>query len=213
MNVSAVAAVLVVASYLLGSVPTGLLVARARGIDIRGVGSGNIGATNVARSLGKKLGLVVLVLDALKGATPVLLAISLGFDQPAEEIADRWVEYSASLAPWVIPAVGVAAIAGHCFPPWLRFRGGKGVATSWGVFLAVDPMMAAIATVIFAALYAAFRLASIASLSGALAMPTLLWLGGRDDPVVALGIVCAAIIAAKHSSNIGRLLRREEHKV
>src|SRR5215467_4882779 len=101
----------VVGSYLVGSIPTGLLIARARGIDIRSVGSGNIGATNVARALGKKVGLLVLFLDALKGFLPTFAATRTDFSDA------------------VVAAVGLAAIVGHVLPVWLRFRGGKGVAT------------------------------------------------------------------------------------
>src|SRR5262249_23957567 len=112
----------VLAGYLVGTLPTGLLVARARGVDIRTVGSGNIGATNVARALGKKLGGLVLAVDALKGFLPTFLAARAG------------------LAPEIVAAVGLATILGHIFPLWLRFRGGKGVATGLGVFLAVAPV-------------------------------------------------------------------------
>jgi len=190
---------MVVVSYLVGSFPTGVLVARARGIDIRAVGSGNIGATNVARSLSKKLGLLVLILDAFKGALPVLVTLAL--DLPSE------------VDPFVLTLVGVAAMAGHCFPPWLGFRGGKGVATSWGVFLAADPILASSAAVIFAVVYAGFRIASLGSLVATLSLPVLMWVTGRSDALVTLAIACGAIIVAKHRGNIRRLLRRQEHRV
>lgn len=193
------AAALVVVAYFVGSFPTGVVFARARGIDIQAVGSGNIGATNVARSLGKKLGVVVLFLDAFKGALPVLVVLALDLDERVD--------------PFVVTATGVAAMAGHCFSIWLGFRGGKGVATSWGVFVAVDPVMGGIAAVIFALLYAAFRVASIGSLAAATALPAIMWLTHRSDAVVTLAIACAVIIAFKHRGNIRRLVQGEENKV
>src|SRR5688500_11562142 len=116
----------VVGSYLAGSIPFGLVVARARGVDIRAVGSKNIGATNVARALGKKLGALVLFLDALKGLLPTLVA-----------------RHALHLDDNLVALVGLAAILGHVFPVWLRFRGGKGVATALGVFAALTPVAAA----------------------------------------------------------------------
>ena len=193
------AAALVVVAYFVGSFPTGFVMARARGVDIRAVGSGNIGATNVARSLGKKLGVVVLFLDAFKGALPVVVALVLDFDERVD--------------PFVVTAAGVAAMSGHCFSPWLGFHGGKGVATSWGVFLAVDPLMGGVAAVIFALVYAAFRVASLGSLAAATSLPAIMWLFGRSDAVVTLAIACAVIIAFKHRGNVRRLVRGEEHKV
>ena len=199
MNDTTMAGALVAGAYLLGSVPFGLVLGRLRGVDVRTVGSGNIGATNVARSLGKRLGLLVLVLDALKGALPLL--------------ALRWLDLAARTSPFLVTACGLAAICGHCFPVWLRFRGGKGVATSLGVFLAVSPAATGIAVVIFAVLYAAFRIVSIGSLAAALAFPVLLWLFGRPVAEIALSAAVLAIILLKHRGNIGRLLRREESKV
>jgi acyl phosphate:glycerol-3-phosphate acyltransferase len=197
MSGHALAAALVAASYLLGSVPFGFLLARTRGIDIRATGSGNIGATNVSRSLGKRLGALVLALDALKGALPIVAVRGLGLDQ--------------SVDPFVLTACGVAAISGHCFPVWLRFRGGKGVATTFGVFLAVDPLSMGLCMALFAALYAIFRVASVGSLAAALTLPALMWALDRPDEAVILAIISSAIIVIKHRANIGRLLRGEEH--
>lgn len=193
------ASAVVAGAYLLGSVPFGLLLGRLRGVDVRTVGSGNIGATNVARSLGKRLGLLVLLLDALKGALPMLVL--------------RWLDLAARTSPFLVTACGLAAVCGHCFPVWLRFRGGKGVATSLGVFLAVAPAVTGIAVAIFAALYAAFRIVSIGSLAAALAFPALMWLLHRPVAEIALSVAVLAIILIKHRGNIGRLLRREESKV
>lgn len=194
MSDVALATALVAGAYLLGSIPFGLILARRRGVDVRQVGSGNIGATNVARSLGKKLGLVVLVLDVAKGAVPVLALGALPL----------------AAHPWLVTAVGVAPILGHCFPVWLRLHGGKGVATALGVFLALAPAVAGMAVALFAALYATFRVVSLGSMSAGVAVPVLLWATGRPAPEVTLGVVGAAIILVQHRQNIRRLLRRAE---
>lgn len=197
MNILVV--VVVFFSYVVGSIPTGFLFARARGIDIRAMGSGNIGATNVSRSLGKKLGLVVLVLDALKGALPVLAARGLGLDHSA--------------GPFVITACGLAAICGHCFPVWLGFRGGKGVATSFGVFLAVDPPIIGLCVAVFAVMYALFRIASLGSLVSAIALPVLMWAFHRSSAVLTLAMASTVIVVVKHRANISRLLHGEEGRI
>jgi acyl phosphate:glycerol-3-phosphate acyltransferase len=199
MDDRVLAGLVIAGAYFLGSIPFGLVLARARGVDIRGVGSGNIGATNVARNLGKRLGLVVLLLDALKGIVPMLVL--------------SWLDLAARVHPLVLTACGVAAIAGHCFPVWLRFRGGKGVATALGVFLAVDPALVGLAAAVFAAVYAFFRIVSVGSLAAALSFLALQWLFQRPPAELALGIAVTAIIVLKHRGNIGRLIRREEHRV
>ncbi len=193
------ALVVVATAYLAGSIPFGLVIARARGVDIRSLGSGNIGATNVARNLGKKLGLVVLLTDALKGALPMLAA--------------RWLALDAKVSPYLYVAVGLAAVLGHCFPIWLRFRGGKGVATALGVFLVVDPLAAAISIGIFAATYAAFRIAAIGSLVATLAFPGLLWLRNHSTSHLVLALLIALVIIVQHRDNLRRLRRGEEPKV
>lgn len=190
---------LVVAAYFMGSIPFGYLLGKRLGVDVRSVGSGNIGATNVARSLGKKFGVLVLILDACKGALPTIVARVLF------ERGELAVEYLA--------AVALAAIIGHCYPVWLRFRGGKGVATSLGVFLVIDPVVAGIGVIIFAGLYGAFRLASVGSVVAAVAFPLLLWVADRDPALVQLGIAGAIIIVYKHRGNILRILQGEENKV
>ncbi len=190
---------LVVLSYFMGSIPFGLLIGKKMGVDVRGVGSGNIGATNVARNLGKKVGALVLLLDALKAAIPTFAA--------------KMLVSRGELSLEFLALVAIAAIIGHCYPVWLKFRGGKGVATSLGVFLVIDPSLAGIGVAIFAVLYLAFRTASIGSISAAVAFPVLLWLFERPLPLVQLGIVGAVIIVVKHRSNILRVFRGEENRV
>lgn len=194
MSDVALAIALVAGAYLLGSIPFGLILARRRGVDVRQVGSGNIGATNVARNLGKKLGLAVLVLDVAKGAIPVL--------------ALRWLPIETH--PLLVMAVGIAPILGHCFPVWLRLHGGKGVATALGVFLALEPAVAGLAVAVFALIYALFRVVSLGSMGASVAVPVLLWALGRPAPEVALGVMGAAVIVVQHRQNIRRLLRRAE---
>lgn len=196
MSDTVLAIAFIAGAYLLGSIPFGLILGRLRGVDVREVGSGNIGATNVARSLGKKLGLVVLVLDLAKGALPVLLLRRLGLD--------------ARVHPFLLTAVGMAPILGHCFPVWLRLRGGKGVATALGVFLAMDPAVTGMAALVFAVLYALFRVVSLGSMIATVSLATLLWLLDRPVPEVALGVLTAALILVQHRQNIRRLLRRAE---
>jgi glycerol-3-phosphate acyltransferase PlsY len=194
-----VAAVAVATGYLLGSIPFGVLFARAKGIDLQKAGSGNIGATNAARTLGKKIGVLVLLCDAGKGFAPAFIALRLWRDAP--------------YGPEVIAAVGLAAILGHVFPVWLKLRGGKGVATALGVFLALTPLAAGMAFVIYATVYVVWRISSIGSLSSASIMVPAIALLGHPMPFVWLAVAAWLVIVAKHKDNIRRLVRREEHKV
>jgi glycerol-3-phosphate acyltransferase PlsY len=192
---TAVPVAMIAGAYLLGSIPTGLLLARAKGVDIRAVGSGNIGATNVSRTLGKRLGVLVLVLDALKGLAPVLAARFL------------------HLGSEVMAAVGLAAILGHVFPVWLRFRGGKGVATALGVFTALTPLAAAAAVLIYLATVLVTRISSVGSLLAATGLLGAMVIAREPPPILLLGAAVWALILFRHRSNIRRLLRREEGKV
>lgn len=185
--------VLTAAAYLLGSVSFGLLAARRAGIDLRDAGSGNVGATNVGRVMGKRTGRIVLALDAAKGAGPALAAWgTLGLE-----------------SPWTA-AVGVAAVVGHCFPVWHGFRGGKGAATALGVMLALVPAAGAGAAIAYVALKRASRRASVGSLAGAAtgAAISLAILGDRPRTWMAVAIL--AVVVLRHAGNIGRLLRGEE---
>lgn len=181
------------AAYLLGSISFGLIAARRAGVDLRGEGSGNVGATNVGRVLGKRTGRLVLALDAAKGALPALTAWGLlGLDHP-----------------WTA-ATGAAAVVGHCFPIWHRLRGGKGAATSAGVMLALVWPAGLTAIVLYVVLKKVTRRASVGSLVGALAgaVTTWLWLGPTPRAYMAVGIL--AVVVLRHTSNIGRLIRGVE---
>ena len=179
--------------YLLGSIPFGLLLARLGGAgDIRAVGSGNIGATNVLRTGRRGLALATLLLDGGKGAAAALLAARYGPDM-------------------AVLAAGGAAL-GHCFPVWLRFRGGKGVATGLGVLLALAPAVGAAACLVWLAVAALFRYASLASLAAFAAAPLLaFWLADLQRAELA-GFV-AALVAFRHIPNIRRLVRGEESRI
>jgi acyl phosphate:glycerol-3-phosphate acyltransferase len=193
-----IAAGLVALGYLSGSIPFGLLLVRLfRGVDVREQGSGNIGATNVARVAGKGLGVAVLVLDALKGALPVLLA--------------RSVESPGSGVP---AAVGLAAFAGHVAPPWLGFKGGKGVATALGVVAVLAPRAALAGAVTYAVVLAVLRISSVGSLLAGVVAVAVAWLVPGTPPAsAALTSVLFAAMLWTHRGNIGRLLRRGEPRV
>lgn len=195
-------AIALAAGYLLGSVPTGFLVARSRGIDLRLVGSGNIGATNAMRVLGKGPGLLVLLVDAAKGALacllgPWLVATTVG----------------AAEADWPRIAAGVGAILGHNFTCWLRFKGGKGVATSAGALLVLMPAALGICLAMWVAVLAVSRIVSLASITAALALPVAVWALGYSGPLQAVALVLAVLAVHRHRSNIRRLWRGEEPRL
>jgi acyl phosphate:glycerol-3-phosphate acyltransferase len=197
--------VLVVVAYLLGSIPTGYLLVRLfRHEDIRSVGSGNIGATNVMRSGGKGLGAATFLLDVLKGAVAVLVAAWIA-PQFATGVPPRNVEALAA----------VVAVLGHMFPVWLKFKGGKGVATGFGVFLVAAPMAALAAIGVFAVILLITRYVSLASILGAASFPVFAWVlvrGDKPAPFVAAQMIVALLIIIKHHQNIGRLLTGTENR-
>jgi acyl phosphate:glycerol-3-phosphate acyltransferase len=191
----ALAAALIAGAYLVGAFPTGVLLARARGVDLRQVGSGNIGATNVGRALGKRWAILVLLVDAAKGAAPVLVARALG------------------LGPWVEAAGAVAAVVGHSYNIFLRGQGGKGVATSLGGALAISPPAAGVAFVLYVAIYLLFRISSLGSLSGIVSFPAALWLlGPRHPAYLAFAAAAAIVVLVRHRENLRRLVRGQELK-
>lgn len=187
--------VLVVFAYLLGSVPTGYILGSRAGIDIRKAGSGNVGATNVARVMGKRQGLVTLIADSMKGLIPVLIAVHLNLSMG-----------NASLA-------GVAAFLGHLYPIFLRFRGGKGVATALGVFLGLAPLATLVLTMIFIVGMLVTRIVSLSSMVAAAAAPLVLWFFSDSFAVIATGAFLAIMIVWRHRANIKRLVDGTEPKV
>ncbi len=189
-------------AYLLGSIPFGYLLVRVfRKEDIRATGSGNIGATNVARSGAKGLGIATLVLDTLKALAAVL-------------IAKHFAPGVAGLPSTLAVAAGVAAVIGHVFPIWLGFKGGKGVASALGVFLALAPYVALAALGIFILVVFTTRLVSLASIIAAITVPlfALILPPGRSSALVAGFSFIAILVILKHHANIARLLKGTEGK-
>jgi glycerol-3-phosphate acyltransferase PlsY len=192
------------AAYLLGSIPAGYLVGRAKGIDIRTVGSRNMGATNVLRVLGKGPGILVLLVDGLKGFA-----------------AAGWL-CSALLQPFTVPADqvlrvhivgGIFAVLGHNYTCWLKFKGGKGIATTAGAYFALAPVAVSIALALWIIVFLTTRYVSVASIAAAIALPTAVWL--TEDSVL-LGIVTTALgglAIYKHKGNIQRLLAGTESRI
>jgi len=182
----------VAGSYLAGSIPFGLFIAKlASGRDVRAIGSGNIGATNVARAAGRTAAVSTLLLDALKGFLPAFFA---------SKSAD-----SSSLGA----ACGVAAVVGHCFPVWLRFRGGKGVATGLGVTLALAPLAAMSGALAWALAYAIARISSVGSLAGSAAALLVAYATASRQALVAVAAI-VSIVAVRHRTNVRRLLSHQE---
>jgi glycerol-3-phosphate acyltransferase PlsY len=179
---------LVLASFLAGSIPFGVLIAKKRGVNIREQGSGNIGATNVARVMGIGPGLLVLTLDALKGAAAAILAAHIcGMD-------------------WVIAVAGFAAILGHCFSPFLGGKGGKGVATALGVFAVVSPALALVGIAVFLVVAGRTRVAALGSLSGIASATVYGFLTGAPLSVELTALATTLLLVYTHRSNISKLL-------
>jgi acyl phosphate:glycerol-3-phosphate acyltransferase len=217
--------IVAVVAYLLGSIPFGYILVRLfRGEDVRAIGSGNIGATNVARKA-PGLGAATLVLDAAKGFAAVYLASALYTAvSPYTAIVQNQPDLASELSAkhmWLqggfvlMALAAVFAILGHVFPVWLKFKGGKGVATGVGSFIALAPKAVLIVLVIFVAIVAAFRYISLGSIVATAAFPVFAWLLYRyqASPAVFAAMVCAsALIIAKHHQNIRRLLAGTEHR-
>jgi glycerol-3-phosphate acyltransferase PlsY len=200
-------ALLILVAYLLGSIPFGYLIVRAKsGGDVRATGSGGTGATNVTRTVGKGAGVLTLALDALKGVVAVLLA--------------RWL-----LAPnfginWWVAACALAVVAGHVFPVWLKFRGGKGVATGLGAFLCLAPLAVACAGVVFVVIVGATRYVSLGSIIATALLPLFVWMlyvrgdtSANFEPVALIALVGGLLIIFMHRANIVRLVRGSESKL
>lgn len=195
-----------VLSYLLGSIPTGFLVAKARGVDIRSVGSGNIGATNVFRMLGKPAGVLVMFVDVLKGSVAVLIAVRLigpSFSGVQGAQANEWYGVCA----------GVAAILGHNFTCWLSFKGGKGIATSAGVLLALVPWSLLIILAVWIVTLLLTRWVSLASVCASATLPFAAWMTGESFTMILITGGLAVLAIYKHRANIKRLLNGTESRI
>lgn len=188
-------------SYFIGSLPTGYLVARIfRGVDIRTVGSGSIGATNVRRLMGQGWAVFVTLVDMLKGALALLLTVE-----------------SASSAPWLLSLSALAAVLGHNYPVWLRFRGGKGVATTYGTMFFIWPYNSFAIVLMSGALWYAVmtstRYVSLASMVSLLALPAFFWMLDAPLPFILLALLLALLAMFRHRSNVSRLLEGRENPV
>jgi glycerol-3-phosphate acyltransferase PlsY len=209
----------IIGAYLLGSIPFGLLIAKAHGKDLRSIGSGNIGATNVSRALGRKWAYICFVLDVLKGMGPMLATLSfirpLSTQPQTEKVILLWL--------WL--AVGCAAILGHIFPIYVKFKGGKGVATSFGVALGLWPyytICASFAVVIWVVVVLVWRYVSLASICASISFPLVLILAiilrpGWDFislwPLLIAATVIPLMVIIRHRENIKRLLAGTENKI
>jgi acyl phosphate:glycerol-3-phosphate acyltransferase len=183
---------LILFGYLMGSVPVGFILGSRSGIDVRQAGSGNVGATNVARVVGKRQGILTLIADTAKGFLPVVIAMQL----------------EVSLAATIL--VGVAAFFGHLYPIFLKFKGGKGVATALGVFLAMAPMATLVLVAVFGVAVLTSRIVSLSSILTAFAAPIIFWLFAYPPLVVGMAAFIALAITWRHQSNIRRMLNGSE---
>ena len=227
--------------FLIGSIPFGLLIAKAGGVDIREHGSGNIGATNVFRIMGKGPGIACMTLDILKGLVPVILAVSLvrlegrnpvmaigalsEFSQPYPAAKQLYVQLIHVLT-------GMAAIVGHNYSPWIGFKGGKGIATTGGVIIGLMPFGAVIVLLVFAIVTFTTRYVSVGSITAAIALPVMTHLGARyhhidndktqptlweagvwNKPLFAFALLACVLAVWKHRSNIQRLMKGTESRI
>jgi acyl phosphate:glycerol-3-phosphate acyltransferase len=198
-------AALLTGSYLLGSIPFGYLAGRLAGIDIRQVGSGNVGATNVVRVLGKKYGYPVFALDVLKGFGPVKISMLIAAGLPQQ---------------WNSPEIfgilaAISSVLGHLYPPWLKFKGGKGVATSAGALLALTPVATLIGVAIWIVLFWLTGYVSLASMTAAIILPIVILVmrshdSNKGKPLVYSAVCVAVIVIWRHRSNLSRLIRGTE---
>jgi glycerol-3-phosphate acyltransferase PlsY len=196
-----------IGAYLLGSIPTGYLVARARGVDIRQAGSGNIGATNVLRVLGKPAGIVVLGTDALKGflACKVVSGLAHSFLSPPYQQVPESRETLAIVA-------GIAAILGHNYTCWLKFKGGKGIATTAGVLLALMPYALLTITIVWIVVTLTTRYVSLGSLAAAITLPFAAWAFAGSRRLIGVATIMTVLAVYKHKGNIRRLLNGTENR-
>ena len=202
MQNSIIVASWLVGAYLVGGIPFGFLIGKARGVDVRTVGSKNIGATNVFRTVGKKWGLIAFVCDVLKGLLPTLAA-----------------RHFAAEPSWLPLSVGVMCVVGHMLTPYMKFKGGKGVATAFGMLIGLAPALVGTAFALFALVFALSHYISLGSCSAAAFLMVAVWFpildtkGYRSIPQCMLVTLIAAFVIFKHRANIGRLLSGTESKI
>ena len=198
----------IIAAYLVGGIPFGFLIGKMRGVDVRTVGSKNIGATNVFRTVGKKWGVLAFACDVLKGLIPTLLAKQWALDPELPPDGS-----------WFPLVVGVMCVVGHMLTPYMKFRGGKGVATAFGMLLGLAPALVGTAFALFAVIFALSHYISLGSISAAAFLMVAVWFpilgteGWRNLPQCVLVTLMAAFVIFKHRANIGRLISGTESKI
>ncbi len=206
--------ILILLSFLIGSVPTGAIIARIKGVDLRKVGSGNIGATNVLRALGKEAALITLFGDIAKGLIPVIIARHLFLDIDIQVVhfagLDKFVTKPLILIEGI---AGLSAILGHNYSIFLKFKGGKGVATSIGVVLALSPHVAVITVTIWMFTLARSGYSSLSSLISFGLLPLSIYIADRSDEKIIIAFVIAILIFIRHIPNIKRLINGTENRV
>ena len=204
------------AAYLLGSIPFGFLVAKAKGIDIRAVGSGNIGATNAMRVLGKPVGIFVLLMDVLKGYAACAFLPPLIFNWLAPHFSGLFVYFQnepVELQTRFYVVAGIFAVLGHNYTCWLKFKGGKGIATTAGVYLALAPWAVLVAFAVFILAIAVTRYASVGSIAAAIALPATVWVMTPHNLFLGLVTTALGVLAIyKHKPNIQRLMAGTENR-
>ena len=200
-------------AYLLGSIPFGYLMAKAKGIDIRSVGSGNIGATNAMRVLGKPAGIFVLLMDALKGYAAVCLGVAVftKFQSASAESANHAAVMTQALNQGI--NAGIFAVLGHNYTCWLRFKGGKGIATTAGVYLALAPWALLITLGIFIIALLLTRYVSVASMSAAIALPISVYWMQNNEQLSIVTFAFGVLAIYKHKSNLQRLMAGTENRL
>ena len=196
------------AAYFMGSVPSGFLAGKAKGIDIRATGSGNIGATNVTRALGKKIGILVLIVDMLKGFSACRLAPLIALRLAGLELADL-----DPLHERFAVIGGLCAILGHNYTCWLKFKGGKGIATTCGALLALMPIVGLICIFSWLVVLALSRYVSLASLAAAVAVPISAWATNRSSLMLGVALILGTLAIFKHKDNIRRLIAGTEQRI
>ena len=191
--------------YLVGSIPFGLILTKAYGLgDIRKIGSGNIGATNVLRTGNKKIALMTLLLDGIKGALAIFLA---------KVISNYEIVSNLHNNNFFECVVGVSAVIGHCYPIWLKFKGGKGVATGFGVILYFDLFVGIVSLIIWLLITKIFKISSLSALTVYILIPILMFVNSLENVFLISSIIISCICFIKHKENIKRLLKGSEPKI
>ena len=196
MNENLIVAAYLLGAYLIGSVPFGFLIGKMRGVDVRTVGSKNIGATNVFRTVGKKWGLLAFLCDFLKGFVPTMVA-----------------KHCAADVSWLPVAVGLCCVVGHTLTVFMKFRGGKGVATAFGMLVALIPSLVGIAFLVFVLLFASTNYISLGSCGAATFLAVAIWFYPAILAVKVIVALIGVFVVVKHKSNISRLLKGTENKI